>query len=344
MKFASHCKARYSEGSYKTFKNITPMRKGLLIALLALGVVATAAAGSLQKKSVKPKYQAKADTSFNIQSEDFDSPASIEKMMKEMHKQSRNFMSDAMAMLDDMPMHGFPANMDSIMKKMEREEFVDSSGNCKFHKHKGMVIKHPKMHGKQFRIRTDSLGENESIVVLSDGKKTTIIKNGKDTTVVDGPMDNITDNSDFNMDMPTMRHGMPRFNFRGFGNDELDAMAKRSFNEEGYTPEAPSVQEMDMLIKKGIVSSKEVKNTLNVEDVSIVSNGRSNTYSVVFRLEGTEQCELQVVTPDGMTLEKSTIIGNEGRFKRTVKITPNQDYVYVVVSSDKKISVNKFWF
>ncbi len=311
-----------------------------------MGVVATAAAGSIPKKSQKPKYQAKADTSFNTQPYNFDSPASIEEMMKEMHKQSRSFMNDAMAMMNDAPMHDFhfPASMDSIMKKMEQGEFVDSSGNCKFHKRKGMVIKHPKMHGKQFRIRTDSLGKNESVVVLSDGKKTTIIKNGTDTTVVDGPMDNITDNFDFNMDMPTMRHGMPQFNFRGFGNDDLNSMAKLSFSQGEYAPEAPSVQEMDMLVKKGVVSSKEAKNTLNVEDVSIIPNGRNNTYSVVFRLEGIEQCELQVVAPDGMTLEKSTIIGNENRFKRTVKITPNQDYVYVVVSSDKKISVNKFWF
>jgi hypothetical protein len=321
------------------------MRKGLLIALLALGVVATAAAGNLPKKSVKPKYQAKADTTFNIKSDDFGSFTSIENMMKEMHKQSRSFMNDAMAMLDNMPMSNFsfPANVDSIVKGMERDEFVDSLGNSKHHRHRNMAVR-PRMHEKQLRFKADSLGKNESIVVLSDGKKTTIIKNGKDTTIVDGPMDGILDDFDFNMDMPTIRRNMPRFNFRGYGNDDLNAIVRHPFSEGRFAPETPSVQEMDLLVKKGIISAKEAKNNLKVEDVNIIPSGRSNTYSVVFSLEGIEQCELQVVTPDGMTLEKSTIIGNEGRFRRTVKITPNQDYVFVVVSSDKKTYVSKFWF
>ena len=72
------------------------MKKGLLIALLALGVVVTAAAGSQHKQSPKPKYQAKADTSFNVKAESFGDFSSMEKMMEDMHKQSRNFFDNAL--------------------------------------------------------------------------------------------------------------------------------------------------------------------------------------------------------------------------------------------------------
>ncbi|TCN70115.1 hypothetical protein [Acetobacteroides hydrogenigenes] len=322
------------------------MKKGLLIALLALGVVVTAAAGSQHKQSSKPKYQAKADTSFNVKAESFGDFSSMEKMMEDMHKQSRNFFDNAMAMVEEMGGRdfGFPAQLDSIVKKLENDEFVDSLGNSKFHKRKGMIIPRPKMHGKQYRFRTDSLGNNESIVVLSDGKKTTIIKNGKDTTIVDGPMDSIMSDFGGDIDISRRQFMMPRFNFRGFNDEDWDVAAPRSFGNEGMASESPSVQEMEMLAKKGIIPSKQTKNSLDVENVSIRSNNRSNTYSVTFRLEDAEQCDLQVVAPDGMTLEKSTIIGSQGRFKRTVKITPNQDYVYVVIANNKKISVSKFWF
>jgi len=320
------------------------MRKGLLIALLALGVATTAAAGGLQKRSQKPKYQAKADTSANIKSDEFNSVTSFDRMMTEMQKQSQSFMNNAMAMLDDMPMQNFnfPEKEDSLLKRMGRNEFVDSLGNCRFHKRRGMVGACPKMHGKQLRMRTDSLGNSESIVVLSDGKKTTIIKNGKDTTIVDGPMDNIMDDFGFNMDMPTMHHSMPMFNFRGFDDNDSSTMPGHTLRE-GFVSEAPSVEEMSMLAKKGIISSKESNVGLKVEGLNLFHNSRSNTYSVIFSLKGVKQCELQVVDSDGTALEKSTIIGNDDRFKRTVKIVPNQDFVYVVVSNNGKVSVNKFW-
>lgn len=322
------------------------MKKGLLITMLVLGTVVIAAAGNPQKKGMKPKYQAKADTSFNIKSDSFDDFASfdMEKMMKEAQKQSSHFVDDALAMLDDMPncYIDFPAKLDSIIK-MEREEFIDSTGNCKFHKRRGMIIPRPQMHGRQYRLRTDSLGKNESIVVLSDGKKTTIIKNGKDTTIIDGPMGNVMDNFGGEMNHPFSHQMMPRFNFRSFDDGDFNEALPRAFGNNRMASESPSVEEMEMLAKKGVISSKDFKNRLEIDNVSIRSNNRGSTYLVSFGLEGAEQCDLQVVTPDGMTLEKSTIIGSQGRFKRTVKITPNQDYVYVVISFGKKISVNKFW-
>lgn len=322
------------------------MKKGLLITMLVLGVVVVAAAGNPQKKGMKPKYQAKADTAFNIKSDSFDGIASFDmgKMMEEMQAQSRHFMDDALAMLDEMPGYSgdFPAKLDSLIK-LEREEFIDSTGNCKFHKRRGMVIPRPQMHGKTYRFRTDSLGNNESIVVLSDGKKTTIIKNGKDTTIVDGPMGSVMDDFGGDMNHSFSRQMMPRFNFRGFDDSDFSGALPRAFGNNRMASESPSVEEMEMLVKKGVVPGKELKNSLDIENVSIRSNSRGSTYLVSFGLEGAEQCELQVVAPDGMTLEKSTIIGSQGRFKRTVKITPNQDYVYVVVAFGKKISVNKFW-
>lgn len=318
------------------------MKKGLLVVLLALGVAASASAGNMQKKSSKQKLQAKADTSFNLKPEGL---ASLEVLMAEMPNQSCYFFENAMEMLKDMPMVDFsiPASLDSIIR-IKGDEFIDPTDNNRTRMHRGMVIPRPKMHGKRLRLHADSLCENQSIMVISDGKTTTIIKNGKDTTIVDGPINSVMDNFDIPVISPMVHPMMPKFNFSEFEDNDMDERILPHLNVGQTTPEAPSIQEMDMLVGKGIVSAKEVKKALNVEGVNIIQNITGNTYSVVFRLEGAEQCELQVVTPDGVTLEKSTITGNQGRFRRTVKITPNQDYVYVVVASDKRSFVSKFWF
>jgi len=317
------------------------MKKGLLAVLLVLGVAASAAAGTIQKKSSKQKFQAKADTSlFNLKS---DRLASLDRLMEEMPDQSRYFFDNAMEMLNGMPVVDFsiPASLDSIIER-NGDAFSDTTDNRRVRMHRGMVIPRPKMHGKRLRQHADSLCESQSIMVFSDGKTTTIIKNGKDTTIVDGPMNGIMDGFDMPVISPMVHPIDPRVSFDEF-DDDMNVQMRPRFNGGQLASEAPSVQEMDMLVGKGIVSAKEVKKALEVQGVNIIQNRSGNTFTVVFRIDGAEQCELQVVTPDGVTIEKSTIAGNQGRFRRTVKITPNQDYVYVVVARDKKSFVSKFW-
>lgn len=324
------------------------MKKGMLIVLLAVGVVASASAGDPLKKGKKSSHKAKADTCFSSMPDKY---ASVDKLMDDMHRQSRDFFDNAMSMLKDFDMNGIelPSGLDTVIVK-QHGDAVDSIGHARKLKHRGMIINRPKMHGKNYSFNVDSLGKNESIVVLSDGKKTTIIKNGTDTTIVDGPMSSSMLGGRFDFDNEDGMMEMPRFNFRGFRNFDdgfdrsFDVQRDRLPRAEKIAPESPSVQEMEMLVKKGIVSGKDAKSKLNVKSVNVISNMRGSTYSVVFWLDGVEQCDLQVVTPDGVSLEKATIVGSDGKFRRTLKITPNQDYVYIVVSSDRKVFVSKFWF
>lgn len=324
------------------------MRKGLLVAFLALGVAA-ASFGVPEKKSAKPKYHAKADTSMRHKSGRAADRSSLEKMIKEMEKHSMQGWDDAFAMLDSMPMMAFtfPADMDSLIR-MSRSEFLDSTGNCKFRRD-GRMPRGPRMNSRTFSMNTDSLGNSQSIVMFSDGKKTTIIKNGKDTTIVDGPMDGSING--FTMDFPQMDQMMPRFNFRGFGgpfdngfDNGLGNTKKLPYKKDLLTPETPSVQELDLLVKKNIIASKDNRNSLNIDGISVLPNGKEGTFSVIFYAHGLDQCNLQVADKNGTLIEKATIIGEDGNFRRTVKVDKGQDFVYVVVSNGKKNFVNKFWF
>jgi hypothetical protein len=310
--------------------------------LIALGLVAASTTAFAQTKSTQKKASMAKNEKVRV---DTSACRSIDQfftddMMRDMSRSSRSFYNQAMKMMQEMPdIQGMISSED--FAGMDRFFSSDSTQQRKGINRKGMAGKRPHMRGNRFTITTDSSGNQQSIKVISKDGKTTIIRNGKDTTFVDGPFVPERDMPNMNFDMlvPPSFDMMPNFGGRDF--QDRDFVVRRS--RGGLEAESPSVQENDLLVKKGIVSSKDIKSRLDVEDLSLVQNRKNGTVRISYELENAEQSELQLVSPEGTVVEKVTLIGNDGEFRRTIKMDKTYDYVYVVISNSKKVSVGKFW-
>lgn len=316
------------------------MKRYILPITLALVIAATTAFAqgkSVKKKAVKVKAEkVLTDTCPSHGSDIF----MVDDMMREMSRSSRSFYREAMKMMEEMPdfegMMGIPdriAGFDSF--------FGDDSTSVK----SGTMSRKARAGkrsgvGKRIVITTDTSGKRESLMVISRDGKTTIVRNGKDTTVVDGPFVPERDMPDMKFDFlvpPACDFG-PRFEPRFRNRNEI----VRQFRG-GSEAESPSVQELDMLVKKGVVSSKEVEKLLEIDDLSLMQNRKNGTVRISYEVENADRSELQLINPDGQVVEKVALIGNGGQFIRTIKLDKSLDYVFVVISSSGKVSVNKFW-
>lgn len=287
-----------------------------------------------QKPTKKKNNKVKADTTICMY-KNFDERA-LNDMMQKMQHSSRDFYAQAMQMMEDFQGFDIPSPEEiGSMMRMDHNMFRDSLSNGKDGK-----MRHPRMHKNRMFTLTDTTGNCQSIVVMSSDGKTTIIRNGKDTTVVNGPFVPERDMPDMTFDWPTPPSFDRMPSWRG-NQGRGDITIKRF--RAGIEPEQPSIQEVNMLISKGIISSKDVKNNLDVEDIDIVRNSRNRTITISYELNDISQSDIQVVDPLGNVIEKSSLTGQDGNFRRTIRMDKKNDYIFVAITANKKVSICKFW-
>ena len=306
-------------------------KKYRLVAVIAVVSIALPSFAQPHKRMAK---EVVADTVFHDQKASRFSDFIAADMLDNISKSSKYFYNNAMSMLDMMP--SFDVLVQSIGDSaisIDRDVFIDSTGRAKHFNRKAMVIKRP--HGQRNRVHVfaDSLTNSQSVVVFSDGNKTTIIQNGKDTIVVDSPT---MPNMNFDMfTMPPRMGMMPRWFDRDFN---------MAFGEpSGFEAENPSEQELEMLKNKSLIPSVSLNNPLDIYDLKLRYNSRSRTLSLEYRAADVNKTAVKIISQDGKLLDEASLLSRDGVFRRTFKATDSADYVYIAISSEKKFSVSKFW-